>query len=168
MTVVLWEHKTSTRALGMFYTSQVTIRSNATGFLPLYWPMLWLKNWSNTNEASVCVRHCAYDPGGLGPSSVHVVTDLHSLGPFPPLWALHRSMLHCTLLTGTWWWFVSLCKTNYNFYVSRPMFPSRRQIPWRQYLFLLYRFSTRLTWELHKPYCFGHVGAWQIKHDHLL
>lgn len=53
---------------------------------------------------SVCVGLRPYDLGGLSPSSVHI----HSRGPFPLLWALHRSMLRCLLLTRTWWWFVSL------------------------------------------------------------
>lgn len=62
MMTVTWEHVTPARAWGAFVRTQVTIPSIVdTRLLPLHQPMLCLKHWSNTNEALVCVRHCACD-----------------------------------------------------------------------------------------------------------
>lgn len=54
--------RNSCQSLGSVFRTQVTIPSIVdTRLLPLHQPMLCLKHWSNTNEALVCVRHCACD-----------------------------------------------------------------------------------------------------------
>lgn len=162
MTVVRGEHKTSTRALGMLSTAWHTIPSIGNTWCPsLHQHMLCLKHWLNMNKALVYVKHCACNPEwpGLPALCMSSPTSDHS-GPFSPLSAPHRPTLCCSLPISTWWWLASLCKTDYNSFMwLGPIFPPRRQIPWRQNPFLPFRFNTLLSWELHKPYCFGHVGC---------
>lgn len=101
----------------------------------------------------LCQTPCLWPRVTWASSAVH--TDLSSFRALFFLYELHtvpRSELttnqHLAVICN-------LCKT---FMCLGPVFPPRSQIPWRQNLFLPCGFGTLFSWELHKPYCFGHVG----------
>lgn len=118
-------------------------------------PSTVLIHWPSMSRALVCAEHsaCCYS------NSAHSSKDPASCSCFSPLSALQTQAL---TLSTNWSW-IAICKSvkliSILLCVKAPNSYQERKIPWKQNLSLHFRFSILSMWEIHKPYCLGHVGG---------